>query len=347
MGIEGQSSSSCKGRNEIPAQVSCTLDFRGLIGDSPAMQRLCKIAVNIANRLCTVMVLGETGTGKEVLARYIHLRSDRAGGPFVPVDCASLPESLFESQLFGHTRGAFTGASRDSLGAIRSADGGTLFLDEVGELNLNVQAKLLRALQERAVVPLGESTPKPVDIRLICATNRDLPAMVKAGTFRQDLFFRLQVVVLMLPPLRDRREDVAALCRHFLSIQADTYGEKLKELSDRAIAALQAYSWPGNIRELANAMEQAYVLASSNMIDLEDLPQHIAFPVQVPVEHVVTPDTPDDNDLSMLEVERRAIADALKRTRFNKAAASRLLKMNVKRLNRRITRTGVELPDKK
>jgi DNA-binding NtrC family response regulator len=347
MSIEGQSSSSRKGRNETPGAVSCILDFRGLIGDSPAMQRLCRTAANIAKRLCTVMVLGETGTGKEVIARYIHQCSERAGGPFVPVDCASLPEPLFESQLFGHSRGAFTGATRDSLGAIRSADGGTLFLDEVGELNLNVQAKLLRALQERAVVPVGESSAQPVDIRVICATNRDLQAMVKAGTFRQDLFFRLHVVVLKLPPLRDRREDVAALCRHFLVIQADQYGEKPKELSDAAIAALQAYNWPGNIRELSNAMEQAHVLAASNVIDLADLPPHIAFPVAAPADSAVIGDGPvHGNDLSMLEVERRAIADALKRTRFNKAAASRLLKMNVKRLNRRITRTGVELPGK-
>jgi DNA-binding NtrC family response regulator len=347
MSTEGQSSSSHKARNLIPGAVSCTLDFRGLIGDSPAMQRLCKMAANIANRRCTVMVLGETGTGKEVLARYIHLKSDRAGGPFIPVDCASLPEPLFESQLFGHSRGAFTGASRDSLGAIRSADGGTLFLDEVGELNLNVQAKLLRALQERAVVPLGETSARPVDIRVICATNRDLQAMVKAGTFRQDLFFRLHVVVLMLPPLRDRREDIAALCAHFLELQAAIYGEQPKQISDRALEALGAYPWPGNIRELGNAMEQAYVLASSNLIDLEDLPHHIAIPAAPETPHaVISPDSVRANDLSMLEVERRAIADALRRTRFNKAAASRLLKMNVKRLNRRITRTGVELPDK-
>lgn len=347
MRSEGQSSSSRKGRNEIPGGLSRTPDFPGLIGDSPAMQRLCKTAANIANRLCTVMVLGETGTGKEVLARHIHQHSERAGRPFVPVDCASLPEPLFESQLFGHSRGAFTGASRDSLGAIRSADGGTLFLDEVGELNLNVQAKLLRALQERAVVPVGETSPRPVDIRVICATNRDLPAMVKAGTFRQDLFFRLQVVVLVLPPLRNRREDVAALCRHFLAMQAGQYGEKPKELSDGAIAALQSYNWPGNIRELSNAMEQAHVLAASNVIDLPDLPAHIAFPVFASAGGpMIGDDSLRGNDLSMLEVERRAIAEALKRTRFNKAAASRLLKMNVKRLNRRITRTGIELPQR-
>ncbi len=323
------------------------MDFRGLIGDSPAMQRLCKMAAGVAKRLCTVVVLGETGTGKEVLARYIHQRSDRVKGPFVPVDCASLPEPLFESQLFGHARGAFTGASRDSLGAIRSADGGTLFLDEVGELNLNVQAKLLRALQERAVVPVGESTPRPVDVRVICATNRDLQAMVKTGAFRQDLFFRLHVVVLMLPPLRDRREDVFSLCQHFLAMQAHTYNEAQKQLSDEAAEALKAYNWPGNIRELGNAMEQAHVLAASELIGLADIPAHIAYPVSTPASAApVGAQSKPAGDLSMVEVERRAIGEALKRTRFNKAAASRLLQMNVKRLNRRIIRTGIELPDK-
>ena len=322
------------------------MDFRGLIGNSPAMQRLCQMAAGVAKRHCTVVVLGETGTGKEVIARYIHQKSDRVNGPFVPVDCASLPEPLFESQLFGHARGAFTGASRDSLGAIRSADGGTLFLDEIGELNLTVQAKLLLALQERAVVPVGESTPRSVDVRVICATNRDLQAMVKTGTFRQDLFFRLHVVVLMLPPLRDRREDVLALCHHFLAIQADTYGEVRKQLSDEAIAALQDYNWPGNIRELGNAMEQAHVLATSEVIALSDLPPHIARPLTSQDALIQQPAATSDDDLSIVELERRAIAEALRRTRFNKAAASRLLHMNVKRLSRRIIRTGIELPEK-
>ena len=310
------------------------------------MQRLCKMAADVAKRRCTVVVLGETGTGKEVLARFIHHRSDRANGPFVPVDCASLPDSLFESQLFGHVRGAFTGASRDSLGAIRSADGGTLFLDEVGELNLTVQAKLLRALQERAVVPVGESKPRPVDIRVICATNRDLSAMVKSGGFRQDLFFRLHVVVLMLPPLRDRREDVLALCHHFLAMQADAYGEDRKGISDDAAEALSAYNWPGNIREVGNAMEQAHALAASEVIGLADLPPHIAagdLAAQIPILDAT--EASRSSDLSMVELERRAITEALRRTRFNKAAASRLLQMNVKRLNRRIIRDGIKLPD--
>jgi transcriptional regulator with PAS, ATPase and Fis domain len=320
---------------------SCTMDFRGLVGDSPAMRHLCKMAGEVAKRRSTVIVLGETGTGKELLARYIHQRSDRANRPFIPVDCASLPESLFESQLFGHAKGAFTGASRDALGAIRSADGGTLFLDEVGELNLNVQAKLLRALQERAVVPVGESVPRPVDLRVISATHRDLQSMVKTGAFRQDLYFRLHVIVLLMPALRNRREDVMALCRHFLGIQAEIYGEKQKDISDEAAEALQVYNWPGNIRELGNAMEQAHVLAAGDIIGLADLPPHISSPVRSPI----SVDPTADSDLCIVDVERRAILEALRRTRFNKAAASRLLQMNVKRLNRRIIRTGISLPD--
>ena len=288
------------------APDSCTMDFRGLVGDSPAMRHLCKMACEVAKRRSTVIVLGETGTGKELLARYIHQRSDRADRPFVPVDCASLPEPLFESQLFGHAKGAFTGASRDALGAIRSANHGTLFLDEVGELNLNVQAKLLRALQERAVVPVGESTPRPVDIRVISATHRDLQAMVRSGEFRQDLFFRLHVIVLMMPALRDRREDVLALCNHFLGIQAEIYGEERKSLSDDAADALQAYPWPGNIRELGNAMEQAHVLAVGDVIGLTDLPAHIAAPVELPISSESPKLKSDgDNDLCMADVERR------------------------------------------
>ena len=196
------------------------------------------------------------------------------------------------------------------------------------------------------MVPVGESTPRPVDIRVICATNRDLQAMVKAGEFRQDLFFRLHVVVLMLPPLRDRKEDVLALCRYFLALQADAYGEEQKKISDEAAEALTAYNWPGNIRELGNAMEQAHALAASEVIGLADLPPHVAIADSTPLAPAVDQsESMRGDDLSMVEVERRAITEALRRTRFNKAAASRLLQMNVKRLNRRIIRTGVKLPD--
>src|SRR5688572_29072759 len=232
-----------------------------LVGDSPTFRDLKKIVAGVAARRSTVMLLGETGSGKEMLARFVHQSSQRSAKPFIPVDCSSLTDNLFESELFGHVRGAFTGASRDSLGFIRAADGGTLFLDEIGELGAGTQAKLLRVLQERRVVPVGETRGRPVDIRVVAATHRDLTGMVRDGTFRQDLYFRLNVVTLRLPSLRERREDVLPLARHFLQLQAELYDEPVRQLAPDAAAALRAYDWPGNVREVANVMEQAHVLA--------------------------------------------------------------------------------------
>jgi len=307
-------------------------DTDAIVGDSPSFAVARHTAAQVAGRQSTVLILGETGTGKELMARMIHARSPRAGRPFIPVDCSSLSEGLFESELFGHVRGAFTGASRDSLGFIRAADGGTLFLDEIGELAASTQAKLLRVLQERRVVPVGETRGRPVDIRVVAATHRDLGAMVRAGEFRQDLFFRLNVVTLRLPPLRERSDDVLPLARHFLRVQADLYNEPLKQIAPDAITALRDYDWPGNVREVANVMEQAHVLATSDFIELDDLPPH--FRQQFAVRDLFS-------DLRLEDVERRTILEALRRTKFCKAAAARLLGLNIQRLNRRITRLGI------
>jgi transcriptional regulator with PAS, ATPase and Fis domain len=296
------------------------------------MAAIKQVAGTIAARQCTVMILGETGTGKEMVARYLHAKSDRAEAPLIPVDCSALSDGLFESQMFGHRRGAFTGAVGESLGFIRAADGGTLFLDEIGELSLPLQAKLLRVIQERCVVPVGDAVAHPVDVRIIAATHRDLPAMVREGTFRQDLYFRLNVVVTTLPPLRERVEDVLPLAEHFLRLQAELYEEPQRRLSAEAAAALQQYSWPGNVRELANAMESAHVLAPGEEIRLADLPLRLQSPRRDPVAA---------SDLSLVEMERRLIREALRRTDFCKAAASRLLGINIQRLNRRIERLKI------
>ena len=229
-----------------------------LVGDSAPMIDLKRAAQGIAVRQSTVMILGETGTGKEMLARYIHENSLRVNKPFIPVDCSSLSDTLFESELFGHVKGAFTGAMRDSLGFIRAADGGTLFLDEIGELTLPLQSKLLRVLQEKVVVPVGDTVPRPVDIRVLTATNRDLDVMVREGSFRQDLFFRLNVVILKTPSLRERPQDILPLAQHFLGVQSALYNETLKKLSGSVAEVLQGYAWPGNVRELANVMEHAH-----------------------------------------------------------------------------------------
>jgi transcriptional regulator with PAS, ATPase and Fis domain len=307
-------------------------DADTLVGDSPSFAVARHTAAQVAGRQSTVLILGETGTGKELMARMIHARSPRARKPFIPVDCSSLSEGLFESELFGHVRGAFTGASRDSLGFIRAADGGTLFLDEIGELAPSTQAKLLRVLQERRVVPVGETRGRPVDIRVVAATHRDLGAMVRAGQFRQDLFFRLNVVTLRLPPLRERSDDVLPLARHFLRVQAELYNEPLKQIAPDAATALRDYDWPGNVREVANVMEQAHVLAGGDFIELDDLPPH--FRQHFAVRELFS-------DLRLEDVERRTILEALRRTKFCKAAAARLLGLNIQRLNRRITRLGI------
>jgi two-component system response regulator AtoC len=312
------------------------VDPSELVGTSPAIGVIRDIAAGIACRRSTVMVLGETGTGKEMLARHIHGQSDRAGKPFIPVDCSALTDTLFESQLFGHTKGAFTGAMRDSLGFIRAAHTGTLFLDEIGELSLPLQAKLLRVIQERTVVPVGDTKPHPVDIRIVCATHRDLRQMVREGRFREDLFFRLNVIVLHVPPLRERPTDIVPLARHFLELQADLYGETAKQISFEAGEVLKRYRWPGNVRELANAIEHCHVMAPGIVIGPEDLPDRIRH---------AEPSEDGHDELRLVDVERRTIAEALRRTRYRKAAACRLLGINIQRLNRRIEKLNIRLPD--
>jgi transcriptional regulator with PAS, ATPase and Fis domain len=310
-----------------------------IVGQSPALASIRDTVASIAPRRCTVLLQGETGTGKEMVARHLHVMSDRATAPFVPVDCSGLTESLFESQLFGHAKGAFTGAVRDSLGFVRAADGGTLFLDEVGELPLTVQAKLLRVVQERAVVPVGETKPRPVDVRIVCATHRDLRSMVAQNTFREDLYFRLNVVALHLPPLRERPQDVLALADHFLAIQAELYDEQRRELDDESTGVMMRYSWPGNVRELANAIEHAHVLARGAMISVNDLPERVRVGGRTGQTGRDTRQLP--TELCLVDLERRAIAEALRRTKHNKAAAARMLGINIQRLGRRIEKLGV------
>jgi transcriptional regulator with PAS, ATPase and Fis domain len=302
-----------------------------MVGNSIGMNWLKTVAARAAKRSSTVMLLGETGSGKEMLARYIHQLSPRVGKPFVPVDCTAFSETLFESQLFGHVRGAFTGAVRDTLGFVRAADGGTLFLDEIGELAPTLQAKLLRVLQDRRVVPVGASRSFPVDIRVISATHRNLGAMVEEERFRQDLLFRLQVITINLPPLRHRREDVQPLAEDFLSRQARENREAVKPLSAEALEALENYPWPGNVRELFNALEQASVLADGDTIALADLPS----PVRAPIGRRTA------SDLNLDEMIRRQITEALMRSRFRRTYAATLLGIERRKLNRYIAKFAI------
>ena len=238
-----------------------------VLGHTPAMRNVAMIAEKIASKPVTVLITGESGTGKEMLARYVHEHSDRRSGPFVAVNLPAVPESLVESQLFGHEKGSFTGAIKLQYGKCELASGGTLFLDEIGELKLDVQAKLLRALQEHEIERVGGARPIQLDLRVICATNRALPEMVKEGRFREDLYYRLNVVPIQVPPLRDRREDIRELANHFLARSAVQLGRIPQTLSDGAAQLLETYPWPGNIRELQNLLERMAVLCESQIIE--------------------------------------------------------------------------------
>ena len=306
-----------------------------LIGQSETFAAVRSTASAVARRHCTVMILGETGTGKEMVAHYLHAQSPRARRPFIPVDCSALTDTLFESELFGHVRGAFTGAVRDTLGFIRAAHGGTLFLDEIGELSAPLQAKLLRVIQERRVVPVGGTQAHAVDVRIVTATHRNLADMVQRGDFRQDLYYRLNVVTLNLPPLRERGADILPLAEHFLRLQAELYGEPRRQLTAEAAALLKSHGWPGNVRELANVMERAHVLAQGPDIEVWDLPAHL---------HSGVSAAGGTGALRLDVVQREVIAQVLRQTHCNKAAASRLLGVNVQRLNRLITRLHVPMP---
>jgi DNA-binding NtrC family response regulator len=255
-------------RDEVAARGNKPM----VVGRSAAMRAVVAVAEKVAAKPVTVLLTGESGTGKEVLARYLHEHSDRRSGPFVAVNLPAIPSELVESTLFGHEKGSFTGASRQAYGKFELANGGTLFLDELAELKLDVQAKLLRALQEREIERVGGARPIPVDLRVICATNRALDKLVADGKFREDLYWRLKVVPVELPPLRARREDTRELAQHFLARFAATYGRQAQTLSEGAGAILERYDWPGNIRELENLIERLVVICDSPVIDESDLP---------------------------------------------------------------------------
>jgi two-component system NtrC family response regulator len=242
-----------------------------IIGNSEAIQAISRKAEKIALTDITALLLGESGTGKEVFARSIHEHSNRKTKPFVAINCASIPENLLESELFGYEKGAFTGANKTTIGKIETAQGGTLFLDEIGDMPLGLQAKMLRFLQERVIERVGGRSEIPVDIRVICATHRDLQSMVKEETFREDLFYRVGEIIISIPPLRDRDDDVVLLARIFLNQYKDEYGAKTTGFSDEAIEAMLGHSWPGNIRELQNKLKSAVVLAEGSVINADDL----------------------------------------------------------------------------
>jgi DNA-binding NtrC family response regulator len=300
----------------------------------PRLVELLDLVDRVAPRDVAVLVTGESGTGKELIAHRLHDRGTRAGGPFVAVNCAALPEALAESELFGHEKGAFTGADRQRRGRFEEAHGGTLFLDEVGELSPALQAKLLRVLEERVVRRLAGTADIPVDVRLVAATNRELSATAAEGHFRQDLFFRLAVVAVHLPPLRERAGDVALLARHLVTNLAARHRVPVPELTAAALAALQRHAWPGNVRELRNVLERAVVVRGGEAIRAEDLALGPASPHPAPAGSAGVP-------LDREVREREAVLEALRRAGGNREEAAALLGVSVRTLYYRLRRFGI------
>jgi len=312
--------------------------FEHLVGASAAMQQVYDVVEQVGPTDATVLITGQSGTGKEMVARSLHQQSKRKAGPFIAVDCGAIPETLIESELFGHARGAFTDAKTARQGLLSQADGGTLFLDEIADLPLAVQPKLLRVLQERRVRPIGSDAEVSFDVRLVAATNRDLDAMVQSREFREDLFYRINVVHLALPPLRVRAGDVLLLAQHFVDHFSRMFDKPMRGLSPEAAARLLRYSWPGNVRELRNAMERAVAMAPGPFLAVEDLPERIR-------DYRGAPPTSGRDpvvDLPLEEIERRHILRVLEAHDGNKLAASASLGIDRKTLYRKLLRYGVD-----
>ncbi len=322
----------------------------GLVGRSPEMEKLYRILSKVAYSTHPVLILGESGTGKELVARSIHFNGPNAAKPFVPVDCGSLVPTLIESELFGHVKGAFTGADRTKEGLLATAEGGTVFLDEIGELPLDLQAKLLRALQEKEVRPVGSTVAKPISARVLAATNRDLAGMVERGSFRKDLYFRLNVVNLRIPPLRNRREDIAALAVHFLERMEKESGVE-RTFSDSTLRVMTEYDWPGNVRELENAIERACALSSGPVLHMGDLPTQLQnFRLQQGLAVREEDDRPERREgtstsggeiVSIAEMEKHAILETIRQLKGDKLMAAKLLGIGKTTLYRKLKEYGI------
>ena len=320
----------------LRAEVIDRYRFDGIVGDSERLREVIALAGRVAPSDATVLVTGESGTGKELLARGIHYNSSRAEGPFIAVNCAAIPEQLIESELFGHVKGAFTGAVRDREGKFEQADGGTLFLDEIGDLRVDLQAKILRALQERIIDRVGGMKQVDLDVRVIAATNKDLERAVREGAFREDLYYRLSVVILQMPPLRERKGDIPLLAEHFL--KKFNSGSALR-LAPDALALLASYGWPGNVRELENAMERASVLKKSDTITREDLPEKLGRTTARASEVLLNL---PEGGLSLEELEKDLILKALEKHKGNQTRAAEYLRITRPTLIYRMEKYGLK-----
>ncbi len=321
-----QLSSLIKENEYLLSKLKQTYDFTNMVGKTEKIRQLFELVKDVAATNTTVLIEGESGVGKELIANAIHYNSPRAKRPFVKVNCGVLAESLLESELFGHVRGAFTGAIRDKIGRFEMANGGTLFLDEIGDISLNMQLKLLRVLQEGEFERVGGTETIKVDVRIIAATNKDLKKAIKEGTFRQDLYYRLNVIPVHVPPLRERRDDIKYLTYHFIEKFNKIYGKHIREISPEAMRVLESYDYPGNIRELENLVERIIVLSKKDTIDVEDLPEN--------VRHYVGDAFSDEIDFSkgfnqlVEDYEKNLILKALEKNKFNQVQTAKMLNMN-------------------
>jgi DNA-binding NtrC family response regulator len=313
---------------ELHAQLHQRHALGNMVGNSQPMRALFEKIRLVADTRSTVLIEGESGTGKELVARALHHNSARRDRPFVPVNCAAIPETLIESELFGHEKGAFTGAALAKAGLFKAADGGTLFIDEISEMQLGLQSKLLRAIESKRVMPVGSTREVPVDVRLLAATNRDIREMVEAREFREDLYYRLKVVELRLPPLRERPDDIPLLVRHFLDQLSSDNNRPQKDIAPDALEALRNYSWPGNVRELRNTLEGIVVMSMRDRIELSDLPEHITG--SAPTQALIQP------GMTMREIEKEAIRRALLQTGGHRVQTAELLDISVRTLQRKI-----------
>ncbi len=320
------------GRKEIMS------DSRMIIGKGPAMQRVFSLVEKVAVTDSTILIHGESGTGKELIARAIHFRSTRAHGPFVSINCGALPESLLESELFGHVKGSFTGAIKDKEGLFKVATGGTFLLDEIGETSPAIQVKLLRVLQEKEIIPVGGTSPLKIDVRVIAATNRDLESEVEHGRFRPDLYYRLNVIPVTLPTLRDRREDIPLLVYHFLRKSRPNHTDVTQIITKEALQVLVDYDWPGNVRELENIIERSVILQAGEILQLDDLPEVVRANRRAGGSRKLFEGT----NVTLEELEREYLVTVLNETGWQKKKASSILGINASTLYRKIQRYGLD-----
>jgi len=304
----------------------------GLIGESEAMQKVFSAIDKVVSTSATVLILGESGTGKELLARAIHYSSPRASAPFVPVNCGAIPEELLESELFGHIKGAFTGATETRAGFFQTADGGTIFLDEISETSLSMQVKLLRVLQDKEVCMVGSSRPRKVDVRILASTNKDLSNLVKKGLFREDLFFRINVITIGIAPLRERGDDILLLTQHFATKFAEKMGKPTPRFSDNALQVLRNYHWPGNVRELENVIQRLVVMTDGDLIEVPDLPSLMRFSAL----------RETGLNRTLAEVEAEYVRNVLASVEGNKTRAAKILGIDRKTLREKLKLYGMD-----